>query len=236
MNNKSSAVKIKLKDKTNVKKSRSCYVLVSIIAIICLIAIPWSLYGRYSSTLNDVYQTTTSGSNIVILDMNKNKTFSIFEPLNGYISSLYSMAMSNSTQNDITPLSEATNTYSKNQESNNNVNVVVPDVITSKQQNIMLPVLGPRPVNGTKPMLGIHSGRDAIFALACNYPLDLYQFFVGSLRKFGYTDDIVLAVSPKNQMGGGVYDYIKQTNVVAYGFEVDCKGKDQCKLKDEFLG
>jgi hypothetical protein len=98
------------------------------------------------------------------------------------------------------------------------------------------PVLGPRPVNGTKPMLGIHSGRDAIFALACNYPLDLYQFFVGSLRKFGYTDDIVLAVSPKNQMGGGVYDYIKQTNVVAYGFEVDCKGKDQCKLKDEFLG
>jgi hypothetical protein len=45
-----------------------------------------------------------------------------------------------------------------------------------------------------------------------------------------------LAVSPKNQMGGGVYDYIKQTNVVAYGFEVDCKGKDQCKLKDEFLG
>lgn len=99
-----------------------------------------------------------------------------------------------------------------------------------------IPVLGEPPTNGIKPILGQHTGRDAIFALACNYPLELYQFFVGSLRRFNYKDDIVLAVSPPKQMHGGVYDYLKQTNVVAYGFEVDCKGKDDCKLKDEFLG
>lgn len=99
-----------------------------------------------------------------------------------------------------------------------------------------LPVLGPEPVNGTKPIHGAHTGRDAIFALACKYPVEFYRRFVGSLRKFGYSDDIVLAVSPPTQMAPGVEDYIIQTNVVAYAFDVDCKGKDDCKLKDDFLG
>ncbi len=37
-------------------------------------------------------------------------------------------------------------------------------------------------------------------------------------------------------MKPGVLDYIKETNVVAYAFEVDCQGKDDCKFKDDFLG
>lgn len=81
-----------------------------------------------------------------------------------------------------------------------------------------------------------HQGGDAIFALACNYPKNSYQRFVGSLRKYGYNGDIVLAVSPPEKMKTGVEEYVKETGVVAYGFEVDCAGADNCKLKDEFLG
>eukprot|EP00428_Durinskia_dybowskii_P064414 CAMPEP_0170380422 /NCGR_PEP_ID=MMETSP0117_2-20130122/13873_1 /TAXON_ID=400756 /ORGANISM="Durinskia baltica, Strain CSIRO CS-38" /LENGTH=430 /DNA_ID=CAMNT_0010635937 /DNA_START=81 /DNA_END=1373 /DNA_ORIENTATION=+ len=100
-----------------------------------------------------------------------------------------------------------------------------------------LPVLGPIPTNGAAPLFGVkHKGTDAIFALACNYPTIYYKRFVGSLRKFGYTEDIVLAVSPVEKMKPGVEAYVKQTGVVAYGFDVDCKGTDNCKLKDEFLG
>jgi hypothetical protein len=98
------------------------------------------------------------------------------------------------------------------------------------------PVLGPIPLNGTKPIFGHHKGTDAIFALACKYPVSFYRRFVGSLRKFGYKDDIVLAVSPPEQMKPGVEDYVKKTEVVAYGFDVNCAGKDNCRLKDDFLG
>ena len=99
------------------------------------------------------------------------------------------------------------------------------------------PVLGAIPAAGFKPLYGIkHDGGDAIFALACNYPKDYYQRFAGSLRKFGYKGDIVLAVSPPEKMKNGVGEYLKEINVVAYGFEVDCEGTDNCKLKDEVLG
>jgi len=100
-----------------------------------------------------------------------------------------------------------------------------------------MPVLGPIPSNGAKPLFGVeHKGTDAIFALACNYPKVYYQRFVGSLRKFGYHDDVVLAVSPEIKMKPGVKEYLQKTGVVAYGFEVDCEGTDNCKLKDDFLG
>lgn len=99
------------------------------------------------------------------------------------------------------------------------------------------PVLGPLPIHGAKPLYGIqHQGGDAIFALATNYPKHYYQRFVGSLRKAGYKDDVVLAVSPPNKLQQGVAQYIKEANIVAYGFEVNCIGTDNCKLKDEFLG
>jgi hypothetical protein len=100
-----------------------------------------------------------------------------------------------------------------------------------------LPVLGPVPTSGAVPLWGVkHKGTDAIFALACNYPTIYYKRFVGSLRKFGYTEDVVLAVSPVEKMKPGVEAYLKETNVVAYGFDVDCQGTDNCKLRDEFLG
>ena len=100
-----------------------------------------------------------------------------------------------------------------------------------------LPVLGPIPTSGAVPLWDVqHKGTDAIFALACNYPTIYYKRFVGSLRKFGYTEDIVLAVSPIIKMKPGVENYLKETNVVAYGFDVDCEGTDNCKLRDEFLG
>ena len=46
----------------------------------------------------------------------------------------------------------------------------------------------------------------------------------------------MLAVSPPAQMKPGLGAYLQETNVVAYPFEVDCEGPDNCKLKDEFLG
>lgn len=100
-----------------------------------------------------------------------------------------------------------------------------------------LPVLGPIPTTGAVPLWDVkHKGTDAIFALACNYPTIYYKRFVGSLRKFGYTEDVVLAVSPVVKMKPGVEAYLKETGVVAYGFDVDCKGTDNCQLRDEFLG
>jgi len=52
----------------------------------------------------------------------------------------------------------------------------------------------------------------------------------------GYNDDIVLAVSPEEKMKPGIKEYVKSANIVAYGFDVDCAGTDNCKLKDDFLG
>lgn len=100
-----------------------------------------------------------------------------------------------------------------------------------------LPVLGPVPTDGSKPLFGVqHAGGDAVFALACNYPRDFYKRFVGSLRKSQFNGDIVLAVSPPEKMKPGVQAYIKEMNVVAYAFDVDCAGIDNCRLKDDFLG
>ena len=105
------------------------------------------------------------------------------------------------------------------------------------KRKVQQPVKGDIPTNGVKPLYGRkHKGTDAIFALATNYPKLYYERFVGSLRKAGYTDDIVLSVSPPEKMKPGVAEYLQQTDVVAYGFDVDCEGKDNCKLQNEFLG
>ncbi len=91
------------------------------------------------------------------------------------------------------------------------VKVIVPSVpkVVDKPpvQKLVLPdmpVLGPVPTDGAQPLYDIkHKGTDAIFALACNYPKLYYQRFVGSLRKIGYNEDIVLAVSPEEKMKPG---------------------------------
>lgn len=113
--------------------------------------------------------------------------------------------------------------------------VLVPSDSSSSSSD--LPVLGPIPSEGATPLFGFqHTGGDAIFALACNYPKEYYQRFAGSLRKFGYDGDIVLAVSPPEKMKPGVSAYLKATKVLAYSFDVDCAGKDNCKMQDAFLG
>jgi hypothetical protein len=99
------------------------------------------------------------------------------------------------------------------------------------------PIKGDVPLNGSKPLWGVkHKGTDAIFALACKYPTQFYKRFVGTLRNAGFTEDVVLAVSPEPQMKPGVAKYLQETEVVAYSFDVDCAGPDNCKMKDEFLG
>ena len=109
--------------------------------------------------------------------------------------------------------------------------------IVTAAATTLKPVLGEVPTHGAKPLYGIqHKGGDAIFALAANYPKLYYQRFVGSLRKIGYDDDIVLAVSIPEKMKPGVGNYLESEKVVAYGFDVECQGKDNCKFVDNFLG
>lgn len=129
--------------------------------------------------------------------------------------------------------------YGNGNVNNNNINskeaIVGSNIYGSKI--VRVPVLGPVAKNGAKPLYGEHhSNSDAIFALACNYKLRFYQRFVGTLRQTGFDGDIVLAVSPPEKMAPGVGVYLAEKNVTAYGFEVDCKGKDNCRLKDDFLG
>ena len=114
---------------------------------------------------------------------------------------------------------------------------VTPPSVNGRKMPRVQPVLGEIPSNGVKPLYGKkHAGGDAIFALAANYPKLYYERFVGSLRKFGFHDDIVLSVSIPEKMKPGVGEYLQQTDCVAYGFDVDCKGKDNCKLRDDFFG
>lgn len=99
------------------------------------------------------------------------------------------------------------------------------------------PVMGPRVVNGSKPLFGFqHKGTDAIMALACKYPVQFYKRFVGTLRKFGFTEDIVLAVSTVQTMKPGVEEYLKQKRVLSYAFDVECAGPDNCRFTESFLG
>jgi hypothetical protein len=93
------------------------------------------------------------------------------------------------------------------------------------------------PTDGARPLFGArHKGTDAIFALACDYPLINFKRFVGSLRKSEYNEDIVLGVSPVLQMKTGVEEYLRENNVLAYSFDVNCTAPDSCKLVDDFLG
>ena len=112
-----------------------------------------------------------------------------------------------------------------------------PAVGAHRKAMMKQPVLGEIPTKGARPLFGRqHEGGDVVFALACKYPKLFYERFVGSLRKANFSGDIVLAVSPVQKMKPGVEDYVRRTGVVAYGFEVECQGKDNCRLLDEFLG
>lgn len=91
------------------------------------------------------------------------------------------------------------------------------------------PVQGPIPTNGAVPLFGEHKGTNAIMALACDPgfgcspALHRFKLFMGRLRAAGYTDDIVLGVSPVRHMKPGVEDFLRQTGVVTYPLELSCK-------------
>jgi hypothetical protein len=88
-----------------------------------------------------------------------------------------------------------------------------------------------------KPLFGrTHNGSDGIFALAAGYDLISFQRFIGSLKKCGYSEDIVLGVSPRSAMKVGVEDYLRLTNVIAYEFDVECQSHGVCKFDKKFLG
>jgi hypothetical protein len=101
------------------------------------------------------------------------------------------------------------------------------------EQNLLTETFAAKPLFGRK-----HKGSDGIFALAAGYDLISFQRFIGSLKKCGYSEDIVLGVSPRSAMKVGVEDYIRLTGVVAYEFEVECGGHwgSTCKFDKKFLG
>jgi hypothetical protein len=71
---------------------------------------------------------------------------------------------------------------------------------------------------------------NAIFSLAFGYDVRMYERFVGSLRKVGYSGDIVLAVSPMEDMKRGVAEYLRKHRVIAYPFHYTCKKKHFCRF------
>lgn len=193
-----------------------------------IILIPWAFFANYHPRFNKALD----GS----LTLQPDHKAALDSPHN-------SLGQLSDSHQTISILKEAMDIHSNIH--NNGQHIVDKDVLIIKPSpsgllkipKTIMPVLGPVPTNGAIPLYDIkHTGGDAIFALACNYPKKYYERFVGSLRKFKYDGDIVLAVSLPEKMKPGVADYIKKMNVVGYGFDVDCVGKDNCKLKDDFLG
>ena len=90
--------------------------------------------------------------------------------------------------------------------------------------------------DGTSPIIspsfGEHrSNVDAVFALAEGYDLKIYLLFIESLKKTGFTGDLVLSVSAKKDLKPGVEDYLKSQqakqgedgiNVVGYTVTWTC--------------
>jgi len=86
----------------------------------------------------------------------------------------------------------------------------------------------PRPM-GTRPPYSLNEplwptphnpSADAVLALAVNYRIIDYVRFVGSLRRTGYTGDIVLAVSAK--MDGDSRRFLQAMDVIAYPVNFNC--------------
>ena len=104
-----------------------------------------------------------------------------------------------------------------------------------------------------KPTFGSHRPHvDAVFALAEGYELKIYVLFIESLRRSGFTGDVVLSVSSLDQLKQGVEDYLRSfstaegeegINIVAYTVSWTCfegdektvakganEGQRKCKL------
>jgi len=84
-----------------------------------------------------------------------------------------------------------------------------------------------------KPAYGKHRpDRDAVFAIADGYPLNVFIQFVGSLRATGFDGDIVLGTSPMAEMEDSLQSYLtSQEGLVLYNLEKDCS-EGRCKLNN----
>ena len=231
------------KMKSGTQNRRSSSVLLKpILAFVLLIVLPWGMYYYFrqsQSTLSvDVTTSQTAPSGV---ETNG--------PLQGGVSTIQSnpqksVGRHESRSSGLAPQAphgkapqNGPSPYHNSKEvSGGDFDIEEISIAAHERVSRRLPVLGDPPVNGTRPVFGKHTGRDAIFALACKYPVNFYQRFVGTLRKFAYSDDIVLAVSPPAEMKPGVEEYVKRMEVVAYAFDVDCAGKDNCRLKTDFYG
>ena len=81
---------------------------------------------------------------------------------------------------------------------------------------------GARP--NLQPTFGQHRPDvDAVFVFAAEYGLDTYLCFVKSLRRTGFTGDIVLAVSVLDIAANGVKEFFTTTqHVVTYVIQLSC--------------
>jgi hypothetical protein len=77
------------------------------------------------------------------------------------------------------------------------------------------------------------SSTATVMGMASGYDLDVYQRFVGSLRKSGYKGHIILGVAPN--VNPNVLEYFSYRNVTAKVQKwVDCTYKDDSKKNDIF--
>ena len=86
-----------------------------------------------------------------------------------------------------------------------------------------------------QPTYGSHRPeKNAVFAFAEGYPLDVYVTFVESLRLTGFAGDVVFAVSSESEMKRDVADYLKfysdssndSLNVISYALPWECFRKN----------
>jgi len=69
--------------------------------------------------------------------------------------------------------------------------------------------------------------NDVIMSLGFGYQRREFARFISTLRRSGYNGDIVLATEPEERMKKGVAEYLKNQNVLAYGFTYECIKKGQ---------
>lgn len=117
----------------------------------------------------------------------------------------------------------------------NGRNFLIPD---RSNADISSPSLmaGPNSTLILKPAMGSHRPDvDAVFASAEGLSLEIYVLFITSLRSTGFDGDIVLGVSPWNEMAPGVFEFLKyhaQTGLVVYEgiMRIDQKKEDTTML------
>ncbi|KAI2499551.1 hypothetical protein MHU86_14912 [Fragilaria crotonensis] len=105
-------------------------------------------------------------------------------------------------------------------------------LFTPSSFTIVGPTIFPKPSDllgedarpNLQPTYGQHRpDADAVFVFAAEYGLDTYLCFVKSLRRTGFTGDIVFAVSILDISGRGVKEFLTTSeHVVTYVLELSC--------------